>query len=244
MATTLANMGIKSWDQSGDPFSYAELAANWILVDVHDHTSGKGIQIPTAGIANLAVTNAKLATSSVDSNKIVDGAVADTDLASPNNGVYRTVVNAGGLFTADATTGVQLFTTSGLFVGSGVSSSVALALFHLQAAAFSVAGKTTRLRVSILVGENATVSGATFTAGLYPVTIAGAADAVTVTAGTVVATSTAAVAAPSTNSLTNANSSDFTMPADGAYALGVNVTGTHGANAAANITARLTFRHT
>lgn len=79
MAFSTTNMGIRVWDQPGDFFSYSELAANWAAVDVHDHTSGKGLQIPTAGIANLAVTGAKIATSTIDSSKIIDGTIATAD---------------------------------------------------------------------------------------------------------------------------------------------------------------------
>lgn len=37
------------------------LAIAMLLVDLHDHTTGKGVQIPTAGIADAAITAAKLA---------------------------------------------------------------------------------------------------------------------------------------------------------------------------------------
>lgn len=75
MAFTTTNMGLRVWDQPGDFFSYSELAANLSSIDAHDHTSTKGVQIPTGGIANLAVTNGKLAASAVDSAKIADGNV-------------------------------------------------------------------------------------------------------------------------------------------------------------------------
>lgn len=70
MATTLTNMGLKSWDSPGDNWSYTELAANWTKLDQHDHTSGKGLPIPTGGISNLAVTTGKLANGAVDSTKL------------------------------------------------------------------------------------------------------------------------------------------------------------------------------
>jgi hypothetical protein len=57
--TTLSNMSIKvptrntkNWDD--------ELLATFTSLDAHDHTSGKGVQIPTAGLANDAVTGAKI----------------------------------------------------------------------------------------------------------------------------------------------------------------------------------------
>lgn len=82
MATTLPNMGLVSWTASTDPFSYTQLSANWSAVDAHDHSSGKGVQIPTAGIANLAVTNPKLAANAVDASKVADGTLTSAKFAS------------------------------------------------------------------------------------------------------------------------------------------------------------------
>jgi hypothetical protein len=87
MANTLPNMGLKQWNLAPDTFSYTELAQNFQLLDDHDHTTGKGLQIPTGGIANLAVTTGKVA----------DGAITTAKLAKEGLGygagafyVYRT----------------------------------------------------------------------------------------------------------------------------------------------------------
>lgn len=108
MATTTTNMGLKAWDLGTDPYSHSDLAGNMAAIDVHDHTSGKGVQIPTAGIANNAVTSAKiadgtivtadLADNSVTSAKIVDGAIATADIA---NGAITAAKIAAGTITAD-----------------------------------------------------------------------------------------------------------------------------------------------
>jgi hypothetical protein len=47
-------------------------------IDAHDHTIGKGVQIPTGGIVDLAVTNAKVATG-IDAAKLADGTVSNTE---------------------------------------------------------------------------------------------------------------------------------------------------------------------
>lgn len=71
---TTSNMALNVWDDLDDPYDHDQLAANWIAVDSHDHSSGKGVQIPTGGLANLSVTTAKLADVSVTTGKIaVDG---------------------------------------------------------------------------------------------------------------------------------------------------------------------------
>lgn len=79
---TTPSMGLKRWDQPNDVFSYVELSDNFNLLDLHDHTSSKGVQIPTGGLANLAVTNTKIANDAVDASKIATGAVGSTELAS------------------------------------------------------------------------------------------------------------------------------------------------------------------
>lgn len=54
-------MGLHIWDQVADPYDHTQLADNWDLIDAHDHSPGRGVQIPTEGIADGAITHAKLA---------------------------------------------------------------------------------------------------------------------------------------------------------------------------------------
>jgi microcystin-dependent protein len=81
MALTLTNMGLIEWDQPTDHFSYTDLAANWNKIDVHDHSTGNGVQIPTGGLADLAVTLAKIADSAVGASKIANNAVGTSKVA-------------------------------------------------------------------------------------------------------------------------------------------------------------------
>lgn len=60
MAVNSPNMGLKVWNLLTDPYDHAQLAENWAKVDQHNHESGKGVQIPTGGIKDGAVTKAKL----------------------------------------------------------------------------------------------------------------------------------------------------------------------------------------
>jgi microcystin-dependent protein len=84
MALTLTNMGLIEWDQPTDHFSYTDLASNWNKVDIHDHTVGKGVQIPTGGIANLAVTLQKIADLGVGTTKIANLGVTTAKIADAN----------------------------------------------------------------------------------------------------------------------------------------------------------------
>lgn len=70
MASIEAYMGLRVWDQLSDKFDHDQLAQNWAKVGAHDHTSGKGTQIPTGGIADQAVTNAKIADATIGSAKL------------------------------------------------------------------------------------------------------------------------------------------------------------------------------
>lgn len=55
------NMGLTAWDLGTDPYDHSQLASNMTAIDGHDHTSGKGLPIPTSGILNAAITSAKIA---------------------------------------------------------------------------------------------------------------------------------------------------------------------------------------
>jgi hypothetical protein len=75
-------MNLSVWDLAADPYDHSELAGNWSNVDSHNHTAGKGVQIPSAGIADGSITTAKLADNSVTGAKIVDGTITGADIAS------------------------------------------------------------------------------------------------------------------------------------------------------------------
>jgi hypothetical protein len=80
------------------------------------------------------------------------------------------------------------------------------------------------------VTTNNTAPAQTITTGLYPMTVTTA----TWTAGTVVSGSTAAIVTPGASATTTGTSGDFAFPADGAYALGVIVSGTPSGNMTIN----------
>lgn len=75
------NMDLTLWDDLDDPYDHNQLVQNWNKVDEHDHTASAGVQIPTGGIANDAVTNAKMAPDSVTTVEILNGTILAEDLA-------------------------------------------------------------------------------------------------------------------------------------------------------------------
>lgn len=83
MATTYTNMGLKSWNAGADLFSYADLDANWAKIANHDHTSGNGVQVPTDGIADNAITSAKILNDTIVNADInSSAAIVGTKLAA------------------------------------------------------------------------------------------------------------------------------------------------------------------
>jgi hypothetical protein len=74
-------MSLNVWDQLSDPYDHNQLANNWAKVDQHDHSSGKGLQVPTAGIQDGAVTAAKLAPGAIPTFSIPDGSITKAKLA-------------------------------------------------------------------------------------------------------------------------------------------------------------------
>lgn len=198
---TTPSMGLKRWDQPNDIFSYVELSDNFALIDNHDHTSGKGVQIPTAGIANLAidstkiansaVTNGKLATDAVTDAKVLSATLTDAKLASPNNGLWRTLMTASGTISA-ATAGAEYAIGHGYMSPVGVSTTTIPAFFPWIASEYAVAGKTTKLRFIVLGAANDTASGGsaawTFWWRRANTTVSGTGGNITITTNTPTAT--------------------------------------------------------
>lgn len=181
-----------------------------------------------------AVVNSEL------SNENLSGAagITDANIASPNNVAYRTIYQGIGTVTTGKTAGTYLFippasgasiTPAGSFeVGSGTG----LYFFHFAAADYAVASKTQKLRLRSQIGIGGTAATITYTLGLYPLTISAGKWA----GGSVTSGSTVALVNPTLNTVSQGNSGDFTIPADGAYAVCVVLSGT------ANVFADLSFQ--
>lgn len=62
---TTPKMGLFSWDQLGDNYNYAQLAQNFQTLDYHDHTGGRGTQVPAGGLAPGAVLSSNIAANQI-----------------------------------------------------------------------------------------------------------------------------------------------------------------------------------
>lgn len=91
---TTSNMLLKSWNLITDKFNHTELAANWTAIDAHNHTTGKGPQIPSGGIVDLAITTAKIADVSITTGKLALAAVTGPTIAAGAIDVTKVTVEA------------------------------------------------------------------------------------------------------------------------------------------------------
>jgi hypothetical protein len=171
---TTPNMGLKVWDQPGDFFSYSDLATNQQAIDAHDHTTGKGVQIPTAGLINNAVSNTKLADLAVTTAKIVDANVTLAKLAataSPDplytnwKTVAITPLTQVPAATAAATYAIPMGPTAAppvVINYSGVPATMGAA-FWFDPADWTVSGRTAQYRLRLLAVTGSTAPGGTWT---------------------------------------------------------------------------------
>ena len=107
----LPNLGLKVWNLSTDPYNSTQLAENFQKLDDHDHAGGRGKQIPTGGIADGAITSAKM-----DPNMAIipsDGTVTTSKLA--DGSVTTPKINDGAVTGAKIATGAVTFWYSGLY---------------------------------------------------------------------------------------------------------------------------------
>ncbi len=81
MSTTTTNMSLPV-PSVGDTDYPTSNASAMTLIDAHDHSTGKGIQIAAGGLASNAVTTAKILDANVTTAKIADANVTLAKLAA------------------------------------------------------------------------------------------------------------------------------------------------------------------
>lgn len=201
-------------------------------------------EIPAEGSPN-STQDPKIKTfmESWNSKLNAENDLEDSGIASPNNSAYRTLLSGQQMIAADAAAATYIIARSG---GATAPASggepVNPSFFYFDDADYTVPGKTQKLRLRVQVAANATKPALKFTFGLYPMTVAGGADAITTTLGTVVSGSATEVNEPAASTVTSAVSSDFTIPSDGAYILGVVTSATLTNNSKVIVSAQLQTR--
>jgi len=203
--------------------------------------------IYNAALQELAVTANKLAAEAVETGKIkalavteaklAAQAVSDSKMLSPNNSVYRTILQGQGLVPAATVATNWYFRPDGSIGRTAVNalSTLPPVYLHFVPGDYAVNAKNLvlQLRAQISPVETATMK---FTVGLHKLE-----------AGSTYKVSGESVASvafekPVKDAFTTGVSADIAAPAEGLYALVV--TPSASSSTAAGISAQLRFRHT
>lgn len=220
MAFTSTKMGLRIWNLLTDLYDHAQLADNWTKVDYHDHSPGKGVQVPTEGLADAAVTGTKLAAA-------VDPSGAYTS--------SKPILRAGGILSGAAAAATYPLRVD--FGGplAAVPVAAATSIAYLDPDNWAAGGRVVRyvLRGSIIT--NAVAPTSTYAYALFPVATWGGASGATPTVATlgaaVTGSTTANIAAPALGGPSTPVSIEFDAPTVGWYVLGMVQTGASVANA-------------
>lgn len=92
MAFVTPRMSLKVWNAASDPYDHEQLADNFLKLDQHDHSPGRGTPIGGAGIQPGAITSThvypgalgadSLGTGSITEDKLANGAVTSPKISS------------------------------------------------------------------------------------------------------------------------------------------------------------------
>jgi hypothetical protein len=260
MAFVSPRMSLKVWNSASDPYDHEQLADNFLKLDMHDHSPGRGQLIGSdgirdgaillnhlapgalsAGIGANAISSVMLQSNAVTTAKIQDAAVTSAKLATGLDatgvfGVYRNVWT--GYCTLPASTVAGTYA-----VAPGNPSAQAAATylgghFYLNPADYAVSGRTTSFYIDFnVLSTTSTSPGQTISVGLSPVTA--------VTGGTLTlsgAPLAIGMGSPAGNTLNHAKSGAYT-PLAGYYMLTCSVTGTTAALSNVSVWAALQMRH-
>jgi hypothetical protein len=238
MPYTSSKMSLRVWNLEQDPYDHAQLADNWFRVDQHDHTPGRGVQIPTEGIADSAITQAKIAAGvqatppdgSITLAKVAADLQADYDrhlAVWKPLGIERAVQI--GAAAAAGTYAMPLMTINNAFASASILA------FPFDPADYAIAGKTVQVRLKLFARVTGAAPTVSFTAGLRTVTA-------TTTGGAQVAGTTASIATPAINTQTIAASAGTALGAD-FYQADVITSGSTAASSVTQLRISLQFRY-
>lgn len=161
--------------------------------------------------------------------------------------VYRTLLVSAGSHIAARVAGTYGFGQGDPLAISGTGTLYPLHSIYLDDADYpTLNGTAPKLRVRGQLYVNDVAPTGNFTFGLHPITrpaTSGGAGLVIYTIGAAVASSTFTITTPAADSSNNGVSSDFAIPADGHYVLGVVTTATVAASSHLHLSASLQLHH-
>lgn len=234
LALTSSDVGLGNANNTSDankPVSTATQAALDLKANLASPTFTGTVTIPTSAAGD-------------NSTKAASTAFVQ---AATDYGSYQTILEASGSHTAARVAGTYALGMGDPIAVSGTGTLYPLRTIYIAAADYpSVDGKATKLRLRIQFYTNDVAPTGNYTFGLYPVTrpgTSGGAGLATFTLGTVVGSSTVAFNTPAADGLLQGTSSDFSLPTDGHYVIGVVTTATVAASAHIHISASLQKRN-
>lgn len=146
-------MGLRVWDDTNDTYDNEQQADNWLKVDFHNHTPGRGELIPTGGIADGAITSVKLASTALQGTVpwTLIGTYSGTwDPASVASGAsINTTVAVAGAQVGDAVLVSFPLGANNVVLGGHVSSAgnVRVVLNNLSGGAVDLGSATLKVKV-------------------------------------------------------------------------------------------------
>lgn len=166
-------------------------------------------------------------------SKMDDVQWADVNLVSPNNPVWRTLFSAAGTLQNDAAEGTYILGTAtgtagvGMFASGTDTASVPQLLtpFPFTATDYAVAGKTTKLRLLVLMAPNEVTPQQTFKFKLGSILTGGGADLINFQFFGEIAAALTEVVKPEGAAVTRKSGAEVTAPATQNLGLAVTTTG-------------------
>lgn len=227
MAITSPKMGLRIWTALKDAYDHSQLADNWSKLDFHDHSPGRGVLIPTEGLADASITQGKLASD-------VGGAFTSWKCIREGH---------SGTLAAGSTAGTYLIPTTGSSVAA-VPQAAHSNAFYLDPADFAITGRTTQFRLRVSAVTNAVAPAVSITFGLRSVSTWGGASASIPTVATIGGSDvlpTAVLTTPGATTATSVVSPAGTLTA-GWYVVAGTFTGTSAAGSIVGLQAVLQMR--
>jgi hypothetical protein len=223
MAFTSPKMGLRIWNLLTDLYDHAQLADNWAKVDYHDHSPGKGVQIPTEGLADGAVTGPKLATALDPSGAYTTWTPVFEQATTLTSGSH-----GSGIWYLDAYNAVA----SSAYTGRG--------LFYIDPADYVASGRTAKLRLQTMIAVNAVAPAQNITLALASVNgVAGGAGLVTLTSTPAIAGATTVYTTPGASAQHHSESDEFDVPSAGYCVMRAELAGALAASSAVGVRMQL-----
>lgn len=239
MAFVSPRMSLKVWNAASDPYDHEQLADNFIKLDQHDHSQGRGTPIGGDGIQDGAITSVHIypgsigidaiAEGSIDGDKLADGAVTADKLDPAALGIR--LLSEGRTRAIEGLSGYQGFATIDMIDADGATDidtfpRGTLIFTPISNARLAIGDLVPKLRLRVAAIANGVDPASILTFGFYPVNADGSGSNSLIprnpTAGVQTPVSGSTVAVTPTDTVDpQGASAGFDVPVDGMYTFGV-----------------------